>query len=147
MNLSKKTREEMLRYCANIDNDADGKNPRDDKSIHSYEKRDPAIYRQQRLCRQIAETLSLALSDAPDPLVAAAQLLMVKPRKGAKSVTVRVATTDADIAQLREALQASEGWLRSEVAAAISRKRVPRLVFEISQMELESDEGGHDDER
>ena len=146
MNLSKKTREEMLRYCASIDNDADGKNPRDDKSIHSYEKRDPAIYRQQRLCRQIAETLSLALSDASDSMVAAVQLLMVKPRKGAKSVTVRVATTEPEVAEVRDALKACEGWLRSEIAAAISRKRVPRLVFEVSLLELESDEGGNNDE-
>ncbi len=135
MSIPKRLRERMLEFCGSL-SDEDGLNPRDDQSIHINRKQDTSVYRQRRLCRQITETLMLAISDAPDPLVANAKVLLVRPRKANKSVTVRVAVTDdVDQRLLQERLKGCEGWLRSEIAAAISRKRVPRLIFEITRVE------------
>jgi hypothetical protein len=50
-------------------------------------------------------------------------------------VTLLVPSTfgPAEAGQARERLQRFAGRLRSEVAAAIHRKRVPELVFQLSR--------------
>lgn len=88
-----------------------------------------------QLCSQVADTLSLVLSGecgdevlqnllvaevtpAPD---ASQLLVLLTPAPGSQSLTNEEVTI---------ALRAASGRLRTEVAAAISRKRAPRLTFQ-----------------
>ena len=86
-----------------------------------------------QLCSQVADTLSLVLSgECGDEVLqnllvaevtpAASQLLvLLTPAAGSPMLT-----TD----EVMAALRAASGRLRTEVAAAISRKRAPRLTFQ-----------------
>lgn len=99
-----------------------------------------------QLCSQVADTLSLVLSGecgdevlqnllvaevtpAPD---ASQLLVLLTPAPGSQTLTTEEVTI---------ALRAASGRLRTEVAAAISRKRAPRLTFQFLPV-IERMEGG-----
>lgn len=79
---------------------------------------------QSQLCGQIARALNLALSGASiEALRATLVHTVTAPRSGEVEVTC-VGPPEAG-----PALDLARGWLRTEVASAIHRKRVPRLSF------------------
>jgi ribosome-binding factor A len=86
-----------------------------------------------QLCKQVEEAISLALADYEDPLLDQLVLDSVIPAPSAARVEVRFVPTgdnvdlDAALARLNEVA----GELREEVAAEVSRRRVPELVFRI----------------
>jgi ribosome-binding factor A len=88
----------------------------------------------QQLCAQIAETLQQLLGgESGDEILQALCLIEVSPTPDASQMLVIVGPA-LGAAPLREeevmdALGRASGWLRSEIAAAITRKRAPRLVF------------------
>ena len=115
--------------------------------LHSDDGQDPKEYFRKskqvkktgrkalQLCSQVADTLSLVLSGecgdeilqnllvaevtpAPD---ASQLLVLLTPAPGSQTLTTEEVTI---------ALRAASGRLRTEVAAAISRKRAPRLTFQ-----------------
>lgn len=85
-----------------------------------------------QLCRQVFEALTLAFAELDDPVIAALVLASVVPAPSASRVQVTLVPThdvdpDAALARVREV--ADE--LREEVAAEVTRRRVPELVFRI----------------
>lgn len=88
-----------------------------------------------QVCRQVLDALTYALADLGDPLIDELTLASVVPAPSASRVLVTLVPTraglDPDGALARVRAQADE--LREEVAAEVSRKRVPELVFRIGR--------------
>ncbi len=86
-----------------------------------------------QLCRQVFDALNLALADYDDPLLDDLVLDSVTPAPTAARVQVLFVPAndkvdiDASLAKLEEIA----GELRTEVAAEVSRRRVPELVFRV----------------
>lgn len=92
--------------------------------------------RARRLCRQIGETLDLALpGESDDPLLHGLHVLSVDPAPDASRLLVTLWSDlpedEFDRPGILAALQEELAYLRTEVASAITRKRVPNLLFNV----------------
>ncbi len=85
-----------------------------------------------QLCRQIERALSFALSDCDDDVTSNLVVQSVSPAPNAGRVLVLVSSLapDATPQQVLAALDRHAGKLRSEVAAAITRRKAPELTFQ-----------------
>lgn len=85
------------------------------------------------MCRQVFDALSFALAELDDPVIDELGLIAVVPAPDAARVEVILAASspaiDRDAALDRLHELAPE--LRAEVAAELTRRRVPELVFRI----------------
>jgi ribosome-binding factor A len=96
-----------------------------------------AWWKTGRLCRQVAESLSLALAGCGEEALLEAAVREVVPLEGGAQLRVTVElASGADPAAVLAALSRAQGRLRCEVAASIRRKRVPGLVFRIAEPDL-----------
>jgi hypothetical protein len=92
-----------------------------------------------QLCSQVADTLNYVLSgECDDELLQNLQVMSVVPAPNSSQLLVTVyplATTDTtcDATEIRRHLVKAIGRLRSEVAASITRKKAPRLLFQVVQ--------------
>ena len=133
MALDKRTRDEMLAHCGEIHDD-DGVDPRQYfRSSRSCKKEDRKA---RQLCAQVAETLSLVLTgEFHDELLYNLQVVSVKPAPDASQLAVVVRAdgpgTPFHPGEVLDRLNLVAGRLRTEVAAAITRKRAPSLVFHV----------------
>jgi ribosome-binding factor A len=87
-----------------------------------------------QLCRQVAETLHLALAGCGDPCLNDLLVLDVMPFPDSSRmlVTVQSATgTATDPAAILERVRQAAAMLRNEVAIAIHRRKTPDLVFRV----------------
>ena len=86
-----------------------------------------------QLCRQVFDALIYALADVDDPIIDDLVLASVVPSPSAARVQVTLVPShdnvDPDVALARIAEVAEE--LREDVAAEVTRKRAPELVFRI----------------
>jgi ribosome-binding factor A len=86
-----------------------------------------------QLCRQIGETLSQVLAECGDEALRDLQVMSVVPAPDASQllvlVTPAVAGGMTETSVMGRLLEAA-GRLRTEVAAAITRRRAPKLVFQ-----------------
>jgi len=87
-----------------------------------------------QLCRQVADTLSLALGDCGDDCLRDLHVVRVVPAPDASQLLVIVGSPLGEVppapTEVLAHLQARTPWLRGEVAQAITRKRAPSLLFE-----------------
>jgi ribosome-binding factor A len=88
-----------------------------------------------QLCRQVADTLNQVLSgECGDESLRNLQVVSVAPAPDASQLLVLVAPVLASEAQdaelVRTCLASASGRLRREVAAAITRRRAPKLLFQ-----------------
>ncbi|MCA9073338.1 MAG: hypothetical protein KDA84_30650, partial [Planctomycetaceae bacterium] len=100
----------------------DGADPRtvfQEKSYHGNRK---AL----QLCRQVQRSLSYALSELDDDLLASLYVESVDPAPNDKHLMVTVSPLDSEISpdEVLSKLHFVMGRLRSEIAADINRKRV-----------------------
>jgi ribosome-binding factor A len=87
-----------------------------------------------QLCRQVFDALTYALADVDDPIIDELALASVVPAPtAARVLVILTATRDVDVDQALERLHEFADELREEVAAEISRRRVPELVFRIER--------------
>ena len=88
-----------------------------------------------QLCRQVFDALTWALADVDDPIVDELILASVVPAPSASRVQVTLVPSrddiDPDVALEHVREHADE--LREEVAAEVTRRRVPELVFRIGR--------------
>lgn len=132
MPISKRKREELLALCGQL-NDDDAVDPRE-YFRRKYRSNDAKTL---RLCKQVSDTLSLLLSgEFCDDVLQSLEVFSVQPAPSTRRLLVvvrplgdiRDTTSPADIVAR---LNAVSGILRREVAVAISRRRMPTLVFEV----------------
>lgn len=87
-----------------------------------------------QLCRQVADTLQLALGDCGDDCLRDLHVVRVVPAPDASQLLVIVGSGPGEVppapTDVLAHLQARTPWLRGEVAHAITRKRAPSLLFE-----------------
>ena len=86
-----------------------------------------------QVCRQVFDALTYALAELGDPLIDELVLVSVTPAPSAARVQVNLvpahAGVDREAARARLAEVAAE--LREEVAAELTRRRVPELAFHV----------------
>jgi ribosome-binding factor A len=88
----------------------------------------------QQLCRQVERALSYVVpGELADPMLADLSVAAVRPGPDASRLMVWFRTNRpiADAPQILERLERARGKLRSEVAAAVTRKRAPELAFHL----------------
>ena len=93
-----------------------------------------------QLCAQVQEILDYVFAwECGDRLLKGLMVASVVPAPNASRLLVSVCVpeelADQDPAQVLEQLNHARGRLRSEVAAAIHRKRVPELSFRINPLD------------
>jgi ribosome-binding factor A len=86
-----------------------------------------------QLCRQVFWALSMALGDCADDVLRELSVQDVMPAPDAGRLLVKVSVSAASdvvaVADVMARLDQATGFLRREVAAAITRKRAPELMF------------------
>ena len=137
MSSRKRKMDELRAVCAELHPD-DGIDPREDKRAHARTD-DKPDRKTRQLCKQVAQTLQLALSALPDAhRLAGVTIWAVNPAPNAGHLCVVVAAPrdERDVLAL---VRRHSTRLRAEVAAAITRRRAPELSFEVIA------KGGQDD--
>ena len=93
-----------------------------------------------QLCSQVRDTLNYLLSgDSADDLLALFRVAEVRPRAGCVAVLVVVfpavqLAEPLDPSEILDRLAAASGRLCRGVASAITRKRAPKLLFQVVAM-------------
>jgi ribosome-binding factor A len=89
----------------------------------------------QQLCQQVRDALAGAFAACGDPAVQAAAVLAVEPAPHTGRLRVLVgAPPDVGRGAVAAGVERAAGHLRTEVAAAISRRHAPELVFEVIEV-------------
>lgn len=91
-----------------------------------------------QLCSQIAETLHLVLLDQDDDDLRDLSVVEVIPIAGAATLLVRVSypvRKPHDLARVQSKLAGAVKSLRAEVAASITRRKTPELLFQVTATE------------
>lgn len=137
---SKKLREQLLELCGSL-GEEDTLSPREFHQKKKYKKR--LGHKNLQLCEQVARTLMLVLPESKEEPIRDLVVERIRLGKNAGGLRVELQQPDfqqtefqqlsQDVVGTRELLallRDQEGWLRSELANAITRKKVPRLTFE-----------------
>ena len=100
----------------------------------------------RQLSRQVAETLDAVLAgDTRDALLRGLRVVSVVPAPDATRLLVTVEPLmpidPVDKAELRVRLERATGWLRTEVAAAVTRRRAPLLTFHLAVADTAASSG------
>jgi len=110
----------------------------------SPRREDRAAQKTAQLCRQVERVLALILPACADELVQDLMPVSVRPAPDATRLLIEVrptftqsSLTAADLAERLSHLEAALPYLRHEVAASITRKRAPELMFMIVQAHAE----------
>jgi ribosome-binding factor A len=93
--------------------------------------------KERQLCRQVKEAIAEALATLEDDVLADVWVMDVAPAPDASRLAVVVQApqgTPLDLVQ--ERLEKVAGYMRAEVAAAITRKRAPTLAFQVMPEEV-----------
>jgi len=100
--------------------------------MHS-DRRGRRGHKDHQVCRQVYDVLTYALAELDDPMIAELVLARVTPAPNASRVLVTLVPSHAgfDSTAALERLHENAAELREEVAAEVSRRRVPELVFHI----------------
>jgi ribosome-binding factor A len=119
--------------CSELHDD-DGVDPRE--FFRQGKPRRKAGRKTLQLCNQVRDTLNYLLSgDSADDLLALFQVADVRPAPDASQLLVVVfpavqLAEPLDHSEILDRLTAASGRLRAGVAAAITRKRAPKLLFQ-----------------
>src|SRR5262249_14454186 len=132
MRPKKPSREELLSSCADVGPE-DGQDPR-----AFFRKPSGGVKNRKalQLCGQVARTLSFILSgECGDAVLREVHVESVQPFPDSSRLLVTVhldPASEIQPATVLEHLRRAGGMLRSEVAAAIHRKRAPELTFRVA---------------
>jgi ribosome-binding factor A len=91
-----------------------------------------------QLCRQVALTLDEVLAECGDVVLQGLRVVSVAPFPDASRLLVSVAPVDGEPpmaaapATVLDHLHHASGHLRFEVAAAVTRKRAPLLIYRMA---------------
>ncbi len=109
----------------------------DPKQFHAKPWNAPkqASRKARQLCRQVSDALHGALAACGDPAVQAATVLAVEPAPHTGRLRVLVgAPPDVGREAVVAGVGRAAGHLRAAVAAAVSRRYAPELVFEVTEV-------------
>jgi ribosome-binding factor A len=130
MSRRKRKADDLMNLAANLSHE-DGSDP---KEFHSKPWNAPkkGSRKGQQLCGQVKDALSIALPACADTVLQEIAIIGVEPAPHTGRLLVLVGRPgDVERATILQALSRAAGFLRSEVAATISRRNAPELVFEV----------------
>jgi ribosome-binding factor A len=108
----------------------DGADPRYDRDD---DRRQVPNRKALQLCSQICDCLNMCFADLGDDLLRELVVQSVVPAPDSRQMLVIVEVPkDLETSRVRDHIARASGRLRTEIAAAIHRKHVPRLVFQIA---------------
>lgn len=88
--------------------------------------------KERQLCRQVQEAVGEALATVDDDVLLDVWVAGVTPAPDASRLAVLIRLPEgANPDLVKERLARVSGYLRTEVAQAITRKRAPTLAFEL----------------
>ncbi|WP_425398868.1 hypothetical protein [Aeoliella sp.] len=130
MALDKRARDAMLAHCGEIHED-DGIDPREYFRVgRDSSKLDRKA---KQLCRQVAETVDQILAgETGDDLLRELRVAQVIPAPDASRLQITVEASPGaklDHREVDQRLGQVTGFVRSAVAAAITRRKAPALTF------------------
>ena len=93
----------------------------------------PRGHKDLQVCRQVFDALTYALAELDDPLIDELVLVSVTPAPNAARVQVNLVPAHAGVDREAALARLAEiaGDLRQEVAAEVTRARVPELAFHV----------------
>lgn len=83
-----------------------------------------------QLCAQIADILNLTFAQLANEVLQGLYVAAVVPAPDSSQMLVTLVSPQ-NASEIMENLQKANGYLRSEVALGINRKRVPQLKFQV----------------
>jgi ribosome-binding factor A len=95
----------------------------------------PRDHKTDQLCRQVERRLAIVFAgEVDDPILrdVAVDRVVPDPTGGLLVLVTPPARDGPSPLAVLERLAAAQGWLRSEIASAIHRKRTPRLSFAVA---------------
>jgi len=133
----KPSRKRLRTHCAEVHTD-DGSDPR--VFFRKDGSRAKTDHKARQLCQQVLEILDALLAgQAGDDRLLDLAVVAVEPAPDSSRLLVTVTPRASDIPpdprEILASLDRASGWLRSEVASAITRKRAPLLAYRIVQIE------------
>lgn len=140
----KPAQKRLRTLCAEVDPD-DGSDPR--LFFRKDGDRKPARHKARQLSKQVGEILGgLLAGSTTDPVLNGLAVVGVEPAPDASTLLVTVARAiSSDPVRTGEILAhlgRAGGWLRSEVAQAITRKKAPMLVYQVVEVRPGDAPGG-----
>lgn len=130
MSRRKRKADDLTSLAANLDHE-DGSDPRE---FHSKPWNAPkkASRKGQQLCGQVKDALTLAFPACSDGVLQGLLVTRVEPAPHTGRLLVLVSSQGAmEREAIVRALSRATGFLRAEVAATISRRHTPELIFEV----------------
>jgi ribosome-binding factor A len=124
------SRRDLLSACSGIGPD-DGVDPRYDRPV---DPRKVPNRKALQLCGQVADTLALVLGECGDDVLRDLRVVSVAPAPTSARLLVtvaRAAGAEEEVDQLAARLEQARGKLRSEIAAAVHRRKAPDLTFRV----------------
>jgi ribosome-binding factor A len=105
----------------------------DPKEFHAkpWDAPKQATRKGRQLCAQVRDALHGALAGSADPVLQGLAVVAVDPAPHSGRLRVQVAAAEGDRAAAETVVLRAAGFLRGEVAAAVSRRYAPELVFEV----------------
>jgi len=102
-----------------------------DPKLESLPKRNVPNRKALQLCAQVSNALNLAFSQSFDDTIRELIVDSVIPAPDSTQLLVTVVHVPQDIlaSEIMNSIEKASGWLRSEVAGSICRKRVPQLKY------------------
>ena len=141
MSLSKKQREQLLKQHCGVINSDDAVDPR--HYFYNKRKHHRKYRKVFQLCRQVADTLQMVLTDGNETLDGLT-VVDVVPAPDSRRMLVLlgldpgiVIESASEVELIMQQLQLETPRLRAEIARTINRKKTPNLVFEIAKISFE----------
>jgi ribosome-binding factor A len=128
MSRRKRKADDLKPFAAELGGEDGG----DAREFHArpWNKPRQASRKGQQLCSQVADILRSVFAGCADPILQQLTVVSVQPAPHTGRLLVLVSATDTS-ETVKAALVRAVGFLRAEVAAAVSRRNVPELVFEV----------------
>ena len=120
------SRKDLLSAC-DTPGAGDGSDPRLDRRDGGAVPNRKAL----QLCAQAARALASAFAECGDDVLRDLIIESVVPAPNTSRLLVAVATSAVKASLVAEHLERAHGKLRTEVAAAINRRRAPDLMFRV----------------
>lgn len=132
---SPKRRPETLRALCAERGEEDGMDPRDVYSRTGRDSTSAENRKTAQLCKQVARAIESALAACADARLHGLEVVRVEPAPNSGRLCIVVRDSAGVEGRARSALDAilaaAAGYLRFEIALAITRKRVPEITFKI----------------
>lgn len=137
MNQSKQWLTEVNQLCSELGPD-DGVDPRLLAKVYAEKRK---THKAGQLCKEALRTVSLVLAgELNDPLLQQLDVVEVSSDELGQFLIVTLVSSnvlESEELIIKERLGAIQGYLRSEIARSVKRKRAPALKFDVVYMQEE----------